>query len=106
MRPVWTRRQWPSHHDSGGWRSHYTVALSNDPWNIPGMKDTQAVASLAALAHQHRLAIFRLLVKLGPSGMPAGDIADDLRVRVSNKLDLGATRDAVSDTGITVGASA
>jgi ArsR family transcriptional regulator, arsenate/arsenite/antimonite-responsive transcriptional repressor len=35
----------------------------------------QAVVSLAALAHEQRLAIFRLLVKEGPSGMPAGEIA-------------------------------
>ena len=35
-----------------------------------------AVVSLAALAHDQRLAIFRLLVRQGPNGMPAGDIAD------------------------------
>ena len=48
------------------------------------MKDTQAVTSLAALAHQHRLAIFRLLVKQGPSGMPAGEIADKVRISATN----------------------
>jgi DNA-binding transcriptional ArsR family regulator len=48
------------------------------------MKDTRAVALLAALAHQHRLAIFRLLVKQGPSGMPAGDIADKVGTSATN----------------------
>jgi ArsR family transcriptional regulator, arsenate/arsenite/antimonite-responsive transcriptional repressor len=48
------------------------------------MRDTQAVASLAALAHQHRLRIFRLLVKQGPSGMPAGAIADKVGISATN----------------------
>ncbi len=42
------------------------------------MDRRQAVVSLAALAHEQRLAIFRLLVKTGPSGMPAGDIAESI----------------------------
>src|SRR5580704_4382969 len=37
-----------------------------------------ASASLAALAHDGRLAVFRLLVKAGPDGMAAGDIARKL----------------------------
>ena len=48
------------------------------------MKHAQAVASLAALAHQHRLAIFRLLVRRGPSGMPAGEIADKVGISATN----------------------
>ena len=40
------------------------------------MNNKDAVARLAALAHDQRLAIFRLLVKVGPSGMPAGEIAE------------------------------
>jgi DNA-binding transcriptional ArsR family regulator len=48
------------------------------------MKDTQAVASLAALAHQHRLRMFRLLVKQGPSGMPAGEIGDKVGISATN----------------------
>jgi DNA-binding transcriptional ArsR family regulator len=39
------------------------------------MNHTSAVAALAALAHTHRLSVFRLLVTAGPSGMAAGDIA-------------------------------
>jgi DNA-binding transcriptional ArsR family regulator len=37
-----------------------------------------AVASLAALAHEHRLRIFRLLVRMGPNGLPAGEIAEQI----------------------------
>ena len=40
------------------------------------MNAKEAVTSLAALAHPQRLAIFRLLVREGPSGLPAGDIAE------------------------------
>src|SRR3954470_16774933 len=36
------------------------------------------VAALAALAQEHRLAVFRLLVQAGPKGMPAGQVADAL----------------------------
>jgi DNA-binding transcriptional ArsR family regulator len=39
------------------------------------MQERDAVSALAALAHQHRLRIFRLLVRAGPSGVPAGEIA-------------------------------
>jgi ArsR family transcriptional regulator, arsenate/arsenite/antimonite-responsive transcriptional repressor len=39
------------------------------------MEMSLAVRSLAALAHEHRLGVFRLLVKAGPKGRAAGDIA-------------------------------
>jgi ArsR family transcriptional regulator, arsenate/arsenite/antimonite-responsive transcriptional repressor len=48
------------------------------------MTEAKIVACLAALAHQHRLRIFRLLVKQGPSGMPAGEIADQVGIRPNN----------------------
>jgi DNA-binding transcriptional ArsR family regulator len=48
------------------------------------MRHAQAVTSLAALAHRHRLAIFRLLVKQGPSGMPAGEIAERVGISATN----------------------
>ena len=38
----------------------------------------QAVAALAALAHEHRLAAFRLLVEAGEPGLAAGVLADSL----------------------------
>ena len=39
-----------------------------------------AVAALAALAQEHRLALFRLLVRAGEAGRPAGAIAAELGV--------------------------
>jgi ArsR family transcriptional regulator, arsenate/arsenite/antimonite-responsive transcriptional repressor len=38
----------------------------------------QAVAALGALAHETRLAVFRLLVQRGPGGLSAGTIAQGL----------------------------
>jgi DNA-binding transcriptional ArsR family regulator len=42
--------------------------------------EAQIVSALAALAHQHRLRIFRLLVRAGPSGVPAGEIAQHVGI--------------------------
>lgn len=39
------------------------------------METPLAVAALSALAHPGRLEVFRLLVKAGPEGLPAGEIA-------------------------------
>jgi ArsR family transcriptional regulator len=39
------------------------------------MESKDAVATLSALAHEARLAIFRMLVQVGPEGLPAGEIA-------------------------------
>lgn len=44
------------------------------------MKSTEAVESLAALAQETRLAIYRLLVESGPEGLAAGVIAERLGV--------------------------
>ncbi len=44
------------------------------------MKASSAIQSLAALAQEHRLALFRLLVQAGDKGMAAGDIAESLGV--------------------------
>lgn len=42
------------------------------------MEKDNAIGGLAALAHESRLDIFRLLVRAGPEGMAAGDIARSL----------------------------
>jgi DNA-binding transcriptional ArsR family regulator len=42
------------------------------------MEKITAVAALAALAQENRLDVFRLLVKAGPEGMPAGAVAEAL----------------------------
>jgi DNA-binding transcriptional ArsR family regulator len=39
------------------------------------MESQAAVAALAALAHPGRLEVFRLLVRAGPEGVAAGEIA-------------------------------
>ena len=44
------------------------------------MKANSAVEALGALAQEHRLALFRLLVQAGEKGMPAGAIAEALGV--------------------------
>lgn len=44
----------------------------------------RAVAALAALAQDHRLAIFRLLVTAGPGGLAAGAIAEALAIPASS----------------------
>lgn len=44
------------------------------------MDRQSVVTSLSALAHGGRLDIFRLLVKAGPDGLPAGEIARSLQV--------------------------
>jgi len=38
----------------------------------------QAVTALGAVAHDHRLAVYRMLVARGPDGLPAGAIAERL----------------------------
>ena len=44
------------------------------------MEASAALGALGALAQEHRLALFRLLVQAGEAGMPAGAIAEALGV--------------------------
>jgi ArsR family transcriptional regulator, arsenate/arsenite/antimonite-responsive transcriptional repressor len=44
------------------------------------MKKPDALAALAALAQDNRLDVFRLLVEAGRDGMPAGAVADALKL--------------------------
>jgi ArsR family transcriptional regulator len=48
------------------------------------MKESDCVAALAALAHEHRLRVFRLLVRNGRDGVSAGDIAAHLALAPSS----------------------
>lgn len=48
------------------------------------MKADAAVSALSALANEHRLAVFRLLVQAGPVGRAAGAIADKLDMPASS----------------------
>ncbi len=47
------------------------------------MESTHAIKALAALAQEHRLAVFRLLVAQGPTGLPAGEIAKTIGISAS-----------------------
>jgi len=55
---------------------------SNPPLapSASALDSAAVVAALAALAQEHRLAAFRLLVEAGPDGVSAGDLADRLGI--------------------------
>lgn len=44
------------------------------------MEKSNAVVALAALAQDNRLDVYRLLVRAGPEGLPAGQVASKLGV--------------------------
>lgn len=48
------------------------------------MNATQIIRALGALAQEHRLAAFRLLVQAGSEGMPAGALAEALAIPASS----------------------
>ena len=48
--------------------------------NNRSMESTSAIQALAALAQESRLAVFRLLVQAGPTGVSAGEIAAELKL--------------------------
>ncbi|MBK3842429.1 ArsR/SmtB family transcription factor [Paraburkholderia aspalathi] len=48
------------------------------------MDSNLVVRALGALAHESRLAIFRVLVVAGPAGMPAGEIAQQVGLSPSS----------------------
>lgn len=48
------------------------------------METGKAIAALGAIAHEHRLAAYRMLVECGPQGLPAGEIAQRLKIPPSS----------------------
>jgi ArsR family transcriptional regulator len=44
------------------------------------MKNATAVSTLSALSHETRLSAFRLLVQIGPEGLPVGELRDRLEL--------------------------
>jgi ArsR family transcriptional regulator, arsenate/arsenite/antimonite-responsive transcriptional repressor len=48
------------------------------------MKAADVVTALAALAHEHRLGVYRMLVEAGPEGRNAGTIAARLKLPPSS----------------------
>jgi ArsR family transcriptional regulator len=61
------------------------------------MDTKDALAGLSALAHDGRLAVFRLLIKAGPEGMAAGDIARELGTQPNT---MSAQLLVLSNTGL------
>jgi ArsR family transcriptional regulator, arsenate/arsenite/antimonite-responsive transcriptional repressor len=51
---------------------------------MSNMENKQAIAALAALAQESRLATFRLLVQTGPCGLAASKIAEHLDIAPSS----------------------
>ena len=48
------------------------------------MEAKRVTEALAALAHEHRLVVYRMLVEAGPAGLPAGAIAEQLGIPSSS----------------------
>jgi DNA-binding transcriptional ArsR family regulator len=48
------------------------------------MQADQVIRALGALAQEHRLAVFRLLVQAGPDGVAAGTLAETVGVAPSS----------------------
>ena len=61
------------------------------------MEATQAVAALAALAHEGRLTIFRELVQAGPDGLAAGEVSRRVGIAPST---LSASLTVLSHAGL------
>jgi ArsR family transcriptional regulator, arsenate/arsenite/antimonite-responsive transcriptional repressor len=61
------------------------------------MESKFAVAALAALAHEGRLAVFRMLVQAGANGLAAGEIARRLGVPANT---LSANLNVLSQAGL------
>jgi DNA-binding transcriptional ArsR family regulator len=61
------------------------------------MEMQAAVSSLNALAHQGRLAVFRLLIQAGADGVAAGEIARRLNVRPNT---LSSSLSVLSQAGL------
>ncbi|RXZ32343.1 ArsR family transcriptional regulator [Oxalobacteraceae bacterium CAVE-383] len=47
------------------------------------MQTKETISALAALAQEHRLAVFRMLMQVGPEGMAASKIAEQLAISPS-----------------------
>ncbi|WP_321488364.1 metalloregulator ArsR/SmtB family transcription factor [uncultured Hyphomonas sp.] len=64
------------------------------------MEPKSALSKLSALAQENRLAVFRLLVKAGHDGLPAGEIAAALDVPPNT---LSAQLNILSNAGLVEG---
>jgi ArsR family transcriptional regulator, arsenate/arsenite/antimonite-responsive transcriptional repressor len=51
---------------------------------VPDMNGREAVRALGALGHEYRLEVYRMLVREGPAGLPAGAIGELLELAPSS----------------------
>ncbi len=65
------------------------------------MDKKQTLNALSALGHEGRLEIFRLLVRMAPTGMNAGDIAAELDIRANT---LSASLTVLANAGLVTSA--
>jgi ArsR family transcriptional regulator, arsenate/arsenite/antimonite-responsive transcriptional repressor len=61
--------------DASTLRARWDLTTEHCLYNTSNMQTTNVIDALAALAHDSRLGIFRLLVEQGPEGLPSGQIA-------------------------------
>jgi ArsR family transcriptional regulator len=64
------------------------------------MESNIAIKRLSALAQESRLAVFRLLIKAGPAGIPAGEIARTLAITPNT---LSAQLTILANAGLVTG---
>jgi ArsR family transcriptional regulator len=62
----------------------YVLIVVEKSLRAPTMNTKQVIDALGALAHETRLAVFRMLVQKGPEGVPAGTIAESLGIPPSS----------------------
>jgi len=60
------------------------LTVSASPQYRSRMDKPDAIARLSALAQEHRLDVFRLLVQVGEEGLPAGEIAQALGIATNS----------------------
>jgi ArsR family transcriptional regulator, arsenate/arsenite/antimonite-responsive transcriptional repressor len=61
--------------DASTLRARWDLTTEHCLYNTSNVQTTNVIDALAALAHDSRLGIFRLLVEQGPEGLPSGQIA-------------------------------
>ena len=64
------------------------------------MESNSATKKLSALAQDSRLAVFRLLIKAGPEGAPAGEVARSLAITPNT---LSAQLSILANAGLVTG---
>lgn len=61
-----------------------SIIIEANKERAPKLETRNALSALAALAQDSRLAVFRLLVRIGPQGMAASKIGEELGIPPSS----------------------